>query len=77
MRGLTADILIMSKSIFKSKTAALALVTTLAGIAAQFSPPVAEFMESNVETVLVILGGVNLLLRRLTSEQITLFPLSK
>ena len=58
------------KSIFKSKTAAVALLTGLIG----FYPPVKEFVSENPESVLLGIGILNLVLRAVTKEKVVLFP---
>jgi len=66
-----------TKNIFQSKTAALALITTLAGVAGQFYPSLAEWVASNSATILTGLGLVAIVLRLVTKDKITLFPQAK
>ena len=66
-----------TKNIFKSKTAALALITTLAGVAGQFYPAVAEWTTAHSSDILVALGAVAMVLRLVTKDKITLFPQAK
>lgn len=61
------------KSIFKSKTAAVAFITALAGLVATFVPVVGEFVKSNAEAVLIGVGLLNVVLRKLTKDKVTIF----
>lgn len=67
----------MSKSIFKSKTAVMAAITSIAGIASKFYPEVAEIVTSNSGDILIGIGVVAIILRKLTSGKVSLFPESK
>lgn len=62
------------KSIFESKTAALAAVTMLTGAAGVFLPEVKEFVAGNSEVILMILGLTSLVLRVVTKDGVQLFP---
>lgn len=62
------------KTIFTSKTAALALVTTLTGVGGTFIPEVNEWVAQNSAVILSILGVVSLGLRLITKDKVTLFP---
>lgn len=64
----------MKKNIFKSKTAAMALITSLVGIAAVFMPDVNELLTTHSAEVLTALGAVNLVLRAITKGGVSLFP---
>lgn len=64
----------MTKTIFKSKTAAVSLITTVAGVLAQFYPQVGEFVAERSAEILVALGMVSLILRLITKNKVTLFP---
>ena len=62
------------KTIFKSKTAVLAFITTLAGAASFFYPQVGEFVAKNSESILIGIGLASFGLRLATSEKVALFP---
>ena len=62
------------KTIFKSKTAVLAFITTVAGAASFFHPEVGEFVAKNSESILMVIGVVSFALRLATSEKVSLFP---
>jgi len=62
------------KSIFKSKTAALAFVTSLAGAVSFFVPEAKDFLTENTAVVLLALGGLNFILRMVTKTGVSLFP---
>ena len=65
------------KNIFKSKTAALAFITTVAGAVSFFHPEVGEWVAKNSESILMIIGVVSFALRLATSEKVSLFPPAK
>lgn len=67
----------MTKSIFKSKTAVMALITSAAGTAAKFYPDIAGVVEANSSDILIAIGVVAIILRKLTSGKVSLFPESK
>ena len=58
-----------TKSLFASKTIAAQAIT----IAAAFYPPVATLVAAHPTETLVILGLVNVILRKLTQGRITIF----
>ena len=62
------------KSIFASKTATAAFITTAAGLVSTFIPSVGEFVAANSGTILVGLGVLNFGLRLVTKSKISLFP---
>jgi len=62
------------KSIFASKTAAAAFITTAAGLVATFIPNVGEFVAANAGTILIGLGALNFGLRIVTKQKVSLFP---
>ena len=61
------------KSIFKSKTAAVAFITALAGLVATFVPVVGESVKSNADSVLIGVGLLNVVLRKLTKDKVIIF----
>jgi hypothetical protein len=61
------------KTIFKSKTAAIAFVTYLAGLVAVFVPSVDVFLRDNVATILMGAGVLNGILRLVTKDKVILF----
>jgi hypothetical protein len=61
------------KSIFKSKTAAIAFITALAGLVATFVPSVGAFVTSNAESILIGVGLLNVLLRKVTKDKVVIF----
>jgi len=67
----------MTKSIFKSKTAVMAVITAAAGTAAKFWPDVAGLVEANSSDILIAIGVVAIILRKVTSGKVSLFPESK
>jgi hypothetical protein len=62
------------KSIFKSKTALMAIITSAAGTAAKFYPEVASLVASNGSDILIALGVISFVLRKVTSGKVSLFP---
>lgn len=62
------------KNVFKSRTAALAIITTLAGVVGQFVPQVSEFVAVNGSLILMGLGAVSFGLRLVTKGSVSLFP---
>ena len=67
----------MTKSIFKSKTAVMAVITSLAGTAAKFYPEVADIVTANSSDILIGIGVIAIILRKLTNGKVSLFPESK
>ena len=61
------------KTIFKSKTAAIAFITALAGLVATFVPSVGEFVKGNAEAILIGVGLLNVILRKITKDKVTIF----
>ena len=61
------------KSIFKSKTARVNCVIAVAGIVAPFHPATADFIKSHAAEILMGIGFVNLALRLITHDRVTLF----
>ena len=61
------------KTIFKSKTAAVAFITALAGLVATFVPSVGEFVKGNAESILIGVGLLNVVLRKITKDKVTIF----
>ncbi len=57
------------KSIFKSKTAALAVITALAG----FWRESREFMQENTQLALTVLAAIQVGIRLITQGKLTLF----
>lgn len=62
------------KTIFKSKTAALAFITTVSGAVSFFVPAVGEWVANSSDIILAVLGVVGFALRLATSSKVTLFP---
>lgn len=62
-----------TKSIFKSKTAAANFGIAAAGLVAAVHPATAEFVKSHVAWILTGIGFLNLLLRAITHQRVTLF----
>ncbi len=62
------------KNVFKSRTAALAIITTIAGVVGQFVPQVSEFVAVNASLILMGLGAVSFALRLVTKGAVQLFP---
>lgn len=63
-----------TKSIFKSKTAALAFITAVAGAASYFVPSIGSWVAESSDIILSVLGVVGLILRMVTSGKVSLFP---
>jgi len=61
------------KTIFKSKTAAVAFITTLSGLVGTFIPAVGEWVQSNVTAILTGVGFLNVVLRLVTKDKVTIF----
>jgi len=64
----------MTKNVFVSKTAAVALITTASGIIANFVPEVGEYVTANAAMILMGLGVVSFILRLVTKGAVSLFP---
>jgi hypothetical protein len=64
----------MTKNVFTSKTAAVALITTVSGIVANFVPSVGEYVTANAALILMGLGVVSFVLRLVTKGKVSLFP---
>ena len=64
----------MTKNVFTSKTAAVALITTVSGIVANFVPSVGEYVATNAALILMGLGVVSFVLRLVTKGKVSLFP---
>ncbi len=62
------------KSIFKSRTAAVAFIVTAAGLVGQFVPEVGEWVASNSAVILMGLGVLSFGLRLVTKGSVELFP---
>jgi len=62
------------KSLFKSKTLAVATITASAGAVATFVPSVGEFVTENAAGIMIVLGGLNFTLRLVTKDKVALFP---
>jgi uncharacterized protein YaiE (UPF0345 family) len=62
------------KSIFKSKTAALSFITTVAGAVSFFIPEVGEWVSESSAIILAVLGVVGFALRLATKDKVSLFP---
>ena len=62
------------KNVFKSRTAALALITTIAGVVGQFVPEVAEWVAFNSSIILMGIGAASFALRLVTKGSVSLFP---
>lgn len=60
-----------SKSIFASKTMALNTIVMLTAL----FPPAAQFVASNPQESVFLLGGLNLILRLATKKKVQLFPM--
>ena len=65
---------IRMKNVFKSKTAAVALITTIAGVVGQFVPEVSEYVAANSSIILMALGVLSFGLRLVTKGSVSLFP---
>jgi len=62
------------KSIFKSRTALLALLTTLAGALGTSCEPLGQWLNENTTGLLMLLGAANFWLRRITHERVSIIP---
>jgi len=63
-----------TKSIFKSRTAAVAVITATAGLVACFNDSAAQFVRDHCAGILTTLGLLNLALRRVTHGRVQFFP---
>jgi hypothetical protein len=64
----------MPKSIFKSRTAALALFTVLMGACGLLSDNARQILSDHAAGILALLGLLNLWLRRITHGAVQFFP---
>ena len=64
----------MTKSIFKSRTALLAFITTVGGVVSLFVPSVEGIIEDNAGAILTTIGFIAVVLRGLTKDAVVLFP---
>jgi hypothetical protein len=64
----------MTKSIFVSKAAAMGAITSLTGVVAKFYPEVALFVASNSSDILIGVGIIAIVIRKITKGKVTLFP---
>ena len=55
----------------------MAGITSLAGTAATFYPEVAEIVTANSSAILIGIGVIAIILRKLTDGKVSLFPESK
>jgi len=62
------------KSIFKSKTAALSFITTVAAAVSFFIPEVGEWVAESSSVILAVLGVAGFALRLATKDKVVLFP---
>lgn len=62
------------KSIFKSKTAALSFITTVAAAVSFFHPEVGVWVAESSSVILAVLGVAGFALRLATKEKVSLFP---
>lgn len=54
--------------------AAMGAITSLAGTVGKFYPEFAEFVAVNSSDILIALGVIAIILRKLTSGSVNLFP---
>ena len=62
------------KSIFKSRTALLAILTALAGGLGTACEPVRVWLSENTNGLLLVIGALSFVLRRVTHERVTILP---
>lgn len=62
------------KPLFKSRTALLGLLTTVAAIVGASHPPTGAFLRDHAELILGVLGVVSIILRRVTHGKVVLIP---
>ena len=65
---------IPDKAIFKSKTAFAASLTTIAGALGTYSPEVNQMLATHASTILLAVGILNFVLRRVTKGRVVFFP---
>jgi hypothetical protein len=58
------------KSVFSSKTMWINFAMAIASL----FPPVKEWVESNPDNSIVLLASVNMILRYITQQKVSLFP---
>jgi len=63
---------IPTKSVFVSKTALLAVLTSIAGLVGSFYPQAGDFLRGNMEMILTVIGVLNFLLRLISRGKVTL-----
>ena len=63
-----------AKSIFKSRTALLAMLTAILGTLGFLSTDAEQFLQTHAAGLLSLLGLLNLLLRRITHGRVEFFP---
>jgi len=61
-----------AKPLFKSRTALLGLLTTVAGIAGASHAPTGAFLRDHAELILGLLGVLSIILRRVTHGRVVL-----
>lgn len=66
-----------TKSIFKSRTAVVALITAISGALGMGAEPVREWLSANAPAIMLALGLANIFLRRITRDAVTIFPPEK
>lgn len=62
-----------TKTIFKSKTALVGVISTVAGALSYASPAVATFLQNNAQLIVIGLGVVHTALRFVTKGRVSLF----
>ncbi len=62
------------KSIFRSKTALLGLITASAGAFSFISDGTRDWLASHAPAVLIVVGSASIALRKFTHGRVTLFP---
>jgi hypothetical protein len=62
-----------AKSIFKSRTAAVSLLTIFAGAAGTVFPDLRPYLAENASAIMLCLGAVHFTLRLITHGRVVLF----
>lgn len=62
-----------AKPLFKSKTAIANLLVVGAGALGFASPEVSQFLSAHAESILIALGIINVILRKVTKGRMVLF----
>lgn len=63
------------KNLFQSKTIVFNFIVALAGVVSYFWSPATDWVQSNAVLIMAIVGAANMLLRRITKNAYSFFPI--